>query len=185
MSKWVNTSDFKPRKYTCGFCGALVGSNTGYYDRDHPDIKEIYICPNCERPTYFDGLLQYPAPLFGEEVKDLPEEIEKLYNEIRACTGARAYTACVLACRKLLMHIAVEKGASQGLSFKEYVEYLAEKHYTPPEGEEWVDHIRKKSNEANHEIVIMGIDDATNLITFVEMLLKFIYEFKGRLKPKL
>ena len=183
MTRWSGSDMVTPKKYTCGFCGALVGSDLGYRKEKYPNIR-IYICPYCERPTYFEESHQYPAPLFGEEVKDLPEEIEKLYNEIRACTGARAYTACVLACRKLLMHIAVEKGAAQGLSFKEYVEYLAEKHYTPPEGEEWVNHIREKSNEANHEIVIMGIDDATNLITFIEMLLKFIYEFKGRLKPK-
>jgi len=43
-----------------------------------------------------------------------------------------------------------------------------------------VDHIRTKGNEANHEIRLMGRQDAEELVTFVEMLLKFIYEFPSK-----
>jgi Domain of unknown function (DUF4145) len=85
-----------------------------------------------------------------------------------------SFTSAVLTCRKLLMHIAVEKGAPTGQSFLEYVEYLAEKHYVPPDGKGWVDHIRTKGNEANHVIKIMSSDDAKDLIEFSEMLLKFV-----------
>jgi len=48
----------------------------------------------------------------------------------------------------------------------------------------WVDHIRKKGNEANHEIIIVEKDDATELLSFVEMLLKVIYEFPARMIKK-
>jgi hypothetical protein len=92
-------------------------------------------------------------------------------------------TSVVLTCRKLLMHIAVEKGAPTGKSFLEYVEYLADKGFVPPDGKGWVDHIRKKGNEANHEIKIMSSDDASDLIAFSEMLLKFVYEFPAKIKP--
>ncbi len=81
------------------------------------------------------------------------------------------------------MHIAVEKGAAQGKSFLEYVEHLSEKGYIPPDGKGWVDYIRTKGNEANHEIKIMSSSDASDLITFSEMLLKFVYEFPGKMKP--
>ena len=46
-----------------------------------------------------------------------------------------------------------------------------------------VDHIRKKGNEANHEIVLMEKEDAEDLLVFSEMLLKFIYEFPKRVPP--
>ena len=36
---------------------------------------------------------------------------------------------------------------------------------------------KKKGNEANHEITLMDENDARDLIIFIEMLLKFIYEF--------
>ena len=52
--------------------------------------------------------------------------------------------------------------------------------YVPPNGKMWVDHIRKKANEATHEIPHMERGDAIDLITFSEMLLKFIYEFPNR-----
>jgi hypothetical protein len=63
------------------------------------------------------------------------------------------------------------------------VEYLSDQNYVPPDGKGWVDHIRKKSNEANHEIVIMKKEDALDLISFIEMLLRLIYEFPSRLIP--
>ena len=82
------------------------------------------------------------------------------------------------------MNIAVAKGAKEGLKFIEYVEFLSSKNYVPPDGKEWVDHIREKGNEATHEIIIMKKQDAEDLITFIEMLLKFIYEFPEKIKKR-
>jgi hypothetical protein len=94
-----------------------------------------------------------------------------------------SFTAAVLTCRKLLMHIAVEKGAATGQSFLEYVDYLFQRGYIPPDGKDWVDHIRTKGNEANHEIKIVSSAEAGDLIAFSEMLLKFVYEFPAKMKP--
>lgn len=80
----------------------------------------------------------------------------------------------------MLMNIAVEQGANEGLKFIEYVEYLAKNGFIPPNGKTWVDHIRRKGNEATHEIALMNQTDAEELVAFVEMLLKFIYEFPAR-----
>lgn len=83
------------------------------------------------------------------------------------------------------MHIAVAQKADAGKSFVEYVEYLADQGYVPPNGRGWVDHIWIKGNEANHEIRLMAKPDAEELISFAEMLLKFVYEFPQRVpKPK-
>ena len=80
----------------------------------------------------------------------------------------------------MLMNIAVAQGAGEGLKFIEYVEYLAANGFIPPNGRAWVDHIRRKGNEATHEIALMKKVDAEELIAFVEMLLKFVYEFPAR-----
>lgn len=66
-----------------------------------------------------------------------------------------AYTTAVMACRKLLMHIAVEKGAEPNKSFNHYVDWMVEHHYVPPGGSGWVDVIRDDANEVNHEIALM------------------------------
>ncbi len=96
-----------------------------------------------------------------------------------------AYTSAVLACRKLLMNIAVAEGAKENRKFIEYVEFLANKGYVPPGGKHWVDHIRQQGNEATHEIEMKSESEAKDLISFVEMLLKFIYEFPARVHLRL
>jgi hypothetical protein len=55
--------------------------------------------------------------------------------------------------------------------------------YVPPNGKQWVDHIRKKGNEATHEIALMSEADAKELLVFLEMLLRFIYELPNMI-PK-
>ena len=180
MEKWHSLDNIGPRPYKCGYCGAMSGSRSGYF-RNHYNWR-IYICSNCARPTFFEGEQQNPASLVGSPVSHIPEEIEILYNEIRKCTSFGAYNCAVLVGRKLLMNIAVKQGAEQGKTFLEYIDYLASKGYIPPNGKEWVDYIRNKGSEADYEVVLMVREDASEIITFIEMLLKFIYEFPSRMR---
>ena len=176
---WQQLQGLSPRQFRCGHCGFNVASDKGYGWGN--TARRLYICPNCLRPTYFeDDLGQFPGVTPGNEVAHLPGQLEKLYREARMCCSVSAYTASVLASRKLLMNISVEQGAKEGLKFIEYVEYLAGNGYIPPNGKGWVDHIRKKGNEATHEIALMGSTEAEELIAFSEMLLKFVYEFPSR-----
>ncbi len=179
---WESTSTIGHLSFICGYCGKTTGVNIGY--KASQDSHSIFICGGCNRPTFMEKRkFQTPAPILGNEVTHLPQEINSLYKEARHCTQVESYTACVLVCRKILMHVAVEKQASENESFLYYVEYLADKNYLPPDGKGWVDHIRKKGNEANHEIVVMLKDDAFELLSFVEMLLKFVYEMPTRIMP--
>lgn len=102
------------------------------------------------------------------------------FYKARKCISVCAYTSSVLASRKLLMNIAVSEGAKQGKRFVEYIDYLAQSGYVPPKGNDWVNHIREKGNDATHEITPMRHKDATELVRFAEMLLKFIYEFPSK-----
>jgi len=75
------------------------------------------------------------------------------------------------------MHIAVSQGAPVNQTFLKYVDYLIDNHYAPPNSKIWVDRIRAHGNEATHEIVLKKEADAKEIMVFLEMLLKFIYEF--------
>jgi hypothetical protein len=176
---WHSENHIGSRKFHCGFCGNIVASDRGFFVEGGGN--SIYICPYCAKPSFFDEAgNQVPGIAPGNDVAHLPSELDAIYNEARHCVSVNAYTAAVLACRKLLMHVAVQQKADPGKGFIYYVEFLANKGYVPPNGKGWVDHIRKKGNEANHEIVLMNKDDAVDLISFAEMLLKFIYEFPAR-----
>lgn len=131
----------------------------------------------CNKPTFILNGEATPSAPLGRSVNKLPEDINSIYEEIRRATSVNAHTAAVMLARKLLMHIAVEKGAQTGKTFVFYVDYLETNHYTPPNSKSWVDKIRQLGNGANHEIVIMTKEDSQTILTFLEMLLKFIYEF--------
>lgn len=183
---WYETSEIGvSKKWKCGYCGREVAGNVGYTRRNRTD-KVIYICPHCQNPTVFlnDRIPkeQIPGPVSGNDVEHLPGDIDAIYQEVRKCIQYNAYTSAVLSMRKLIMHIAVEQGAEENQSFIKYINYLEEKNWIPPNGREWADSIRTKGNEATHEIVLMGREDATQLLGFVEMLLKFMYEFPARMQ---
>jgi hypothetical protein len=181
IGQWKITEVSTQKTYICGYCGAKTGSILGF--SQVKGFGEIYICGGCNRPTFFDNFLntQTPSPIFGNPVLHLPPDLEILYNEARRCFQIKGFTAAVLVCRKILMHIAVDAGANPNQNFLSYVEYLANNGYIPPNGKVWVDQIRKTGNEANHEIVIMTLEDAMELLTFVEMLLKLVFEFPARM----
>src|SRR5439155_14855960 len=184
---WVGSGNLTSRKYVCGYCGAPLASDKGYAGQDRQGRPAfLYICHQCAGPTFFDvDGSQFPGVTFGSAVADIPDEaLVRLYNEARRTTSASAYTAAVLCCRKILMHIAVSKGANAGDSFVSYVQYLADHNYVPPDAKDWVDHIRQKGNEANHEIAVMSRADAEELLSFIEMLLKVIYEFPAAVRKK-
>jgi hypothetical protein len=85
-----------------------------------PQIGGVYICPNCGGPVFFDQQKQqYPSPALGNSVLHVPEMLNALHEEARRSTAQNCFTGAVLLCRKILMHIAVEKSAKEKLSFFE------------------------------------------------------------------
>jgi hypothetical protein len=137
---WKDLEQLSSRSYVCGYCGSPLASQFGYraqhdHGGAHYSRAYIYICHFCSRPTYFDDTKeQVPGGTFGNDVRDVTDQaVHNLYNEARRATSANCHTAVVLCCRKLLMHIAVAKGAKAGDSFGSYVDFLAEKNFVPPD----------------------------------------------------
>jgi hypothetical protein len=178
MSPWQTLNQLLAHKFICGFCNNKVSSKEGYFE-SLGARRTIYICPECENPTLFYEDKQVPGIFFGEDVNNLPNDIYALYQEGRASFSVSSFTATILCCRKILMHVAVEKGAKKEEKFLYYVNFLDTEGYLPKNSKNWVDYIRLLGNEANHEIKLMKKEDAEKLIKFVSMLLKIIYEFPG------
>jgi len=185
---WSNIQNLPSKDYKCGHCGALLASEKGYQGlgdlAGEKLFAQIYICHKCNKPTFFDfNQKQTPGPIIGNPVQHIPNpEVEKLFNEAKACFSISAFTSSVMCSRKLLMNVAVTEGAKEGKGFIEYVNYLNDNNYIPPNGKQWVDSIRKLGNEANHKIDFKSQEDATRILNFVEMLLRFIYELPGIMK---
>jgi hypothetical protein len=175
ISHWQNPYNVLAASYRCGYCSSDVGSAMGLATEGN--LAFVRICPQCNGPTFFavDGG-QWPGPKVGTTVTHLPSDVQSLYEEARSSIAGNAFTGSVMLCRKILMHIAVEKGAKDNLSFQKYVQWLIEQRYAPRGAEVWVDYIRDRGNDANHEIIVMTKDDATGVLRFTEALLRNVYE---------
>ncbi len=186
---WDRATGIGEVKFTCGYCGVTVGPHVGFRANEKGTTKNarILICPSCTKPTFFgpDNADQTPAERFGREVNGITDEgVKAAYNEARDCTGVKAYTGAALVCRKILMSLSVQHGADAGKKFAFYVDYLDKEGYVPPNGKEWVDRIREGGNEATHELPGTERKQAEQILTFVEMLLRFNYEFPQMLQTK-
>ncbi len=183
MTQWNNAGAVAPRGYDCGYCGHRVGPNLGFAGFAVSGSIEayVYICSHCTRPTFFDPWNgQTPGATFGAAVDFLPDGVRELYDEARRCMAVSAYTSAALACRKLLMNVAVDRGAEENKKFVQYVDWLANNNYVPPGSHGWVGQIKDTGNEATHEIDLVEREEAEKVISFTEMLLKFVYEFPAR-----
>jgi hypothetical protein len=186
--RWLNISTLKSEEFVCGHCGADISSDKGYSAMaDEGSLVEavIMICHKCGKPNYIqkDGE-QVPGPMVGEEVTNLPEDISSLYNEVRRAYSVNAFTCSVLCARKILMHVAISKGAKEKQNFEYYVNYISDNDIIPKHTKPWVDSIRDAGNETNHEVKSNTEEEASEIIEFLGMLLKLVYQYPAKMKNK-
>ena len=179
---WNDARNVVVVAYACGHCGNHTASDKGL-THSHRNVG-LRICTYCKRPTFFDiDESRMPGPLIGESVEHLSADLTKLYDEVRRASTVSAYTLMALGCRKILMHVAVDLGAKEGDTFKAYVNFIYDNHHVPANAKDWVEKIREMGNQPNHELFTTSESGAKQLLDFVSMLLKLVYEYPKRAKP--
>jgi hypothetical protein len=182
---WRGVVAFDSVEWVCHYCGNQVGSDKGYFGRANVEVASlrIYICPRCKLPTVFSWDMQWHSPSAapGRTVEHLPDLLATLYDEAKLAAGAGAHTASVMACRTILMYLAVEKKAETNKPFAYYVDYLEEHRYFSPETKKVADYIRKRGNAANHEIALMTDEDSDVMLFLVGHILEAIYDTVNRI----
>lgn len=167
---------------TCGHCGVLVNAAVIATTEDGRSAAAWLRCTNCHRGLVVDGDAIYPSALAGEDVEGLPDDVHAAYEEARRCFSVGGYTACDLVCRKLLMHVAVEKGADEGKKFVQYLDHLESGGFITPAMKGWVDLIREHGNRATHELPPSDRDQAKGTLAFTGQMLRIIYEMEHKAK---
>ena len=192
--RWGWKPALEPRRYTCGWCGHAVSSEYGLFKHEQwIDVnflnpmgqpqeltRDIRVCVQCGGATTFVKDEQYPRPLLGEAMDAREKDVDvklivTLYDEARYALSQGAASCAVLMFRKLLMHIAVERGAARGLKFVQYCEHLKTTNVvgTPMHG--LLARIKDGGNEENHEVVRATRDKGTDLLNLVTLLIKSVY----------
>jgi hypothetical protein len=177
--RWHDAATIPPMRFDCPHFSATVAATQGYIGQaSRYPSRYITICPACQAATYFDERgRMFPAERMGRNVKNLPDKVSAIYEEARAASSVNAYTACLLLCRTLLSHVAVERGAKKGDTFQRHLKHLFTTGDLPTNAEGWADTIRTSGGEAAHELVIATKDEAHTILTFSTMVLELVYEY--------
>ncbi len=161
----------------CGHCGIRTTAAVLARDRGSPPTEWVR-CIRCGRGAVIDGPTgaQSPAPLPGEGVQGLPAEVEAAYAEARRCLGAGAHNAAEMMSRRILIHVAMDKGAEGVEGFDAYVDYLEDAGYVTTTMRHWVDRIRQHANAASQALPEQSPARAADTVAFTTQLLRLVYE---------
>ena len=166
--------------YTCGHCGSKVSGAVlaSAKNATNSGIAVRWLqCSVCHKGSVAlrDGTV-YPGVAFGPAIDGLPDDVSAAYEEARRCLSVNADTAAETVCRKILMHIAVDKGAKQGAPFASYIDFLEKAGYVTPPMRDWVKLIKDHGNEANHKLPPPERQRAEGTVLFTAQLLRTVYE---------
>jgi hypothetical protein len=125
------------------------------------------------------GAVYPPAP-FGPRIEGLPADVASAWNEAGIAFSVGAYTASEMMCRKLLMHVAVDKaGSKPGKHFVEYVNELEEGGLIIRGLRPVVDQVKDRGNTANHELPPSDETVARLTLKVTQHLLQGVYELRS------
>jgi hypothetical protein len=100
-------------RYQCAHCNSEVsGAIVAAYE-----TTQWLLCPKCGCGSVSVHGNLIPNTSFGPLIEGLPNNVESAYQEARRCMSVNAYTACELICRKILMHVAADKGGKRRGNF--------------------------------------------------------------------
>jgi hypothetical protein len=114
--------------------------------------------------------------MFGPDIEGLPDDVSQAYDEARRCLAVNAFTAAEGVCRKILMHVAVDKHAEEGKTFASYIDHLAREGFVTPPMRDWVTLIKNHGNEAQHLLQAPSEKRAQGTLLFTAQLLRSVYE---------
>ena len=166
-------------EYRCGHCGANICVSKG--NQHSPGQYYLPKCYNCDLPTIITRHdKRYPPSGLSITVKGLPEHIGEVYKEVKDCLVIGAWTATNMLARKLLMNVAVDKGADENKAFAYYVVWMDKSEWNTTGLKLGLDRIRAKGNDANHEIKEVSKEDVEEIFELLTMFLRLVYEFPDK-----
>ncbi|MEH1166741.1 DUF4145 domain-containing protein [Micromonospora sp. CPCC 205539] len=166
--------------YRCPHCGSKTNAAVIAHTTGNNEFVGWSRCLGCGKGVVHNNGTMSPSTLAGEVVEGLPIEVEAAFLEARQTAGSGAFTSCELMCRKILMHIAADKGAQEGKTFVEYLDHLTTTGYITPPMRPWLDLIRTHGNLSTHRLEAASQERALNTLAFTTQLLRLVYEMEHR-----
>ena len=133
------------------------------------------LCPECGRGSVENDNVMLPPQQSFPAINGLSVDISALYDEARASFDARAYTGCEILCRKILMAVAIDKGAEEDKKFAQYVDHLSSEGCITPPLIHMAATIKDSGNRAAHEIDASDRERSRRSMVFTRRILDTVY----------
>lgn len=165
-----------------GAAGPARNTGTGRMVAEPADGIRFLRCARCATGVVVNDGIASPGVKPLRLVRGLGTVEQEAWEEVRSVLSVSAWTAAVMLCRKIILHVAVahglpeKDGSNRSPNFDKAVTHLLSVGLITPPMKPWVDHIRKVGNEANHDLPATAEDSAMRVATFTEQLLILAYE---------
>lgn len=165
----------------CAHCGVPTNHAVIAFVYATRDIQWIR-CGTCKRGAVIQFGQQYPAVSALRTPNGLPDDATAgLWEDIRKCYGVRAWGAVVMLCRKMVFHVAVDKGLAPknakgwAPKFAEALQHIEDEGHITKQMRDWTNRIVEIGNEANHEIPAITEKQAEDVAAYTLQLLTLVY----------
>jgi ssDNA-binding Zn-finger/Zn-ribbon topoisomerase 1 len=165
----------------CPSCQGTQGAAVAYTN-DGSDFVMWGRCVNCKNGFVVNRNGMSPSQLPLRPIRGLEPDTEAAWGEIRSCLSVGATTAAVHMCRKVLLHVAVEKGLpakndkDRAPTFAACIDHLSDEGYVTPPMKSWVEKIKDVGNDGAHELPQISAEAARMVAEFTLQLLVLTYE---------
>ena len=171
-------------RFDCPGCGGSQCAKVAYRASAASDRPPVQWgrCVNCFMGFVINSGQVSPSRFPMSDVQGLEPETHHAWHEVRSCLSVGATTAAVHICRKILFHVAAEKGLpakndrDRAPTFAACIEHLQEHGYVTPPMVKWVEKIKDVGNEAAHELDVIPAEKAELVATFTMQLLVLTYQ---------
>ncbi len=104
--------------------------------------------------------------------ESLPEAVAAAFKEARSSMKAGLFTAAELTCQSILMHVAVQKNAGEGLDLAGCISHLEAQGYVTPDMKAGLEHFPDRTA---HELIEPDHQRARGTLRFTWELLRSVY----------
>lgn len=132
----------------------------------------------------FRGIHWWPLPQ-SKLSNDIPAEVSNIYYEAVITYYAKAPRATAVMLRRTVEAIVVNLGETKG-SLAQRLQNLSDKNILQSSLSDWAKEVRLIGNQGAHYDPAneVTMEDATQLLTFVQELMKYIYELPAELQRR-
>jgi hypothetical protein len=171
--------------FSCNKCGS--GLVAEYHFRINHGYSTPGACNGDPESAGFQSFKKYPGTMPSAIPSHTPTPLDRYFSQAADAllsghsdaSGAMSRKVVDVSTQQLL-----KEGSKKYGNIRDRIDALAATNLLRPELKDWAHQIRLGGNDAAHDQDPYTIEEASELLSFVELYLTYVYSLPGRLKTR-